>query len=266
MSELRVGTDMDLSERRVAALRCPACGRTLTVSGELLRCRHCSATVPVVDGVHHFPVSVERPTVSRFFDRLSSIYETPLWFPAMYRAIGGPFAPADDRATVARLLDADGDELLDVACGTGRFTRYVAGSVAFAWGIDASAGMLRQAREYAERDGVENVWFARMAAEDLRFGPDSFDSVACCWALHLLPDVPAALREIRRVLRPGGRLVGTTLTDDHLLTPPGSRTWVRRAAGMRMFERRALRAALREVGFGTVEFERYGAALFFRAE
>lgn len=247
------------------ALRCPSCDRPLARGGDRLRCTDCGETVPVVDGVPRFPVAVERSDLASFFDRLSPVYETPLWFPVVYRVTGGPFAPPDDRATVADSLDAAGGDVLDVACGTGRFTRYVADEAAFVWGIDASEGMLRRARRYAGRDGTGNVGFARMAADDLRFGDDGFDAVACCWALHLFPDVAAALTEIGRVLKPGGRLAGTTLTDGYGLGQPCVREGLRHAVGAHVFDAGDLRSRLREAGFGPVEFERFGAALFFGA-
>lgn len=79
--------------------------------------------------------------------------------------------------------------------------------------------MLRRASNYAERADLDNVSFARMAAGDLRFADDTFDGVACCWVIHLFPDVAAALAEMRRVLRPGGRVAGSTLTDEYVLGP-----------------------------------------------
>lgn len=256
---------MAIPEQKLSALRCPSCNQPLASRDERLHCTACSETVPVVDGIPHFPITVEHPTAPRLFDILSPFYETPLWFPVLYRIIAGPFAPADDRATVAEFLDPTGDEVLDVACGTGRFTRYVADEAAFVWGIDVSEGMLRTARRYANREGTENTVFARMGADDLRFDRNTFDSVACCWALHLFSDVSAALREMDRVLNAGGWLAGTTLVDDHLLAMPGVREGLRHTVGADVFDSRVLRDLLQRTGFSTVEFERHGAALFFRA-
>lgn len=203
---------MAAPERRFSSLRSPSCDRPLTYRDRIFHCTVCSETVPVVDGIPRFPVTIDQPTVPYVFDLLSSVYETPLWFPVMYRVIGGPFAPADDRAKIAGLLDAAAGEVLDVACGTGQFTRYIADEAAFAWGIDVSDGMLRKARRYADRAGTENVRFARREADDLQFDTDSFDSVACCWALHLFSGISVALTEIRRVLKSGGVLHWLTNT------------------------------------------------------
>lgn len=266
---------MTALEDHLSPLVCPSCGGPVTYHGEALRCTACSETVPVADGIPQFPVAVDDTATSGFFDQLSSIYETPLWFPVMYRAIVWPRQPPDDRRAVASFLD--GGTILDVACGTGRFTRYVATETTdaadttdafdetFVWGIDTSMGMLRRARRYAAREGVENVGFARMDAEHLQFGTDSFDGVACCWALHLFPDVPRAAAEVRRVLVPDGGFAGVTLCESGLLAAPGVQETLEQTVGAQVFDREELRTLLVGAGFEAVGFERRGAALFFGA-
>lgn len=91
--------------------------------------------------------------------------------------------------------------------------------------------MLRRSRGYVNHEGAENAVFAKMGADDLRFDSNMFDSVACCWALHLFSDVPAALTEMHRVLKDGGRLAATTLTDEHILALPGMQDGLRQTVG-----------------------------------
>lgn len=256
---------MPPSSRTAVELTCPACGTALSPRADALRCDACGESVPVVDGIPEFPVTAPGPALPPVFDAMASIYETPLWFPAVYRLLGGPRAP-DDRALLAAALDVSGGDLLDVACGTGRFTRYIAAEAASAWGIDVSRGMLRRAQRYAAREGLETVAFARMNAEAIRFTSGTFDGVACCWALHLFADVPTALAEMHRVLTPGGRLVGTTLSENALLALPGVRQALQRTFGIDVFELEELRDLLFDAGFSRVQFDRYGAALFFGAE
>ena len=256
---------MSLSDRSLSLLRCPACNGEFDRRGGALRCTDCAKVVPVVGGIPRFPVDADEGDTSAAFDRLSPIYETPLWFPVMYRLIGGPFAPIDDRSTVAGVLDADGSDVLDVACGTGRFTRYVADEAEFVWGIDTSDGMLKTAGRYADRDGLVNVAFARMDATDLQFAERAFDAVACCWALHLFPDVSGTLAEIHRVLRPGGRFAGTTLTEGGLLAIPGMSEGLGLSMGANAFDADDLRTTFHEAGFSAVSFDRRAAALFFSA-
>lgn len=252
-------------DRTGVTLTCPRCEAALSARDRELRCDTCGESVPVVDGIPHFPVAAGS-TVPSAFDALSSIYETRFWFPVVYRLIGGLRAPADDRSLLADALDGAGAEVLDVACGTGRFTRYIATDAAFVWGIDVSTGMVRRAQRYAARDGLDAIAFARMDAENLRFKEATFDGVSCCWALHLFGEIPTAVAEMYRVLTPDGRLVGTTLSRDWLLALPGARSVLRRTIGVRVFDREGLRDLLFDAGFTTVQFERYGAALFFSAE
>lgn len=255
---------MTVLERSGPALACPSCDAPLTDRESDLRCSSCATTVPVEDGVPRFPVE-DAPGETGPFDRLSAIYETPLWFRPLYRFVGGPAAPADDRRRLARLLDVEG-ALLDVACGTGRFTRYVAPRASFAWGVDRSDGMLDRARRYAERDGVENAAFARMDAGDLHFADGAFDRVACTWALHLFPDPDRALSEAHRVLAADGRLAGATLTDEYVMALPGVAAGARATIGARTFEADDLRERLRAAGFGGIDLDRRGGVLFFAAD
>jgi len=111
------------------------------------------------------------------------------------------------RELIRRVPPRGGDRVLDLGCGTGAVTREVAlcdpppGSLT---GADHSAGMLQTARARAERAGIAAEWIEADAAV-LPFADDSFDLAYCQQALQFFPDRPAALRELRRVLVPGGR-------------------------------------------------------------
>lgn len=100
---------------------------------------------------------------------------------------------------------APGERVLDVACGTGLVTHAAAhavepsGSVV---GVDVSGRMV----EAAAARGVANTWFARMDAENLSLPDGNFDVALCALGLMYLPDPARALSEMRRVLRPGGRI------------------------------------------------------------
>lgn len=256
---------MALSEQPLIQPRCPSCDQPLRSRDGAMECPECSETVPIDDGVLQFPVTVEEESVD-FFDQLSPMYESPLWFPVMYRLAGGPFAPLDDRSIANRLLDPADKTVLDVACGTGRLIRYLADDAASVWGIDLSGEMLRTARQYLDRNGIENVMLAKMGANELHFETDSFDRVACCWALHFFADIPGALAEIRRVLRTGGVFAGTTLTDEYILGLPGVQEGVQQTADAHVFDRQELEELLAAAGFERVEFDRRGSVLFFSAE
>lgn len=101
--------------------------------------------------------------------------------------------------------------VLDVACGPGEPAITVAAGIAEQGGqvlaTDLVEEMLALARENAAARNVHNIDFQQADAEYLPCDDESFDAVTCRHALMLLPDAPRALREMRRVLRPGGRVV-----------------------------------------------------------
>lgn len=97
----------------------------------------------------------------------------------------------------------DGDALLDVGCGTGTALFELAPRVARAVGVDLSAEMLAVARSRAPA----NVELVLADCTELPFDAASFDVYRAERLYQHLTDPEAALREVRRVLRPGGRLV-----------------------------------------------------------
>ncbi len=244
---------------------CPSCASRVTAGEDELQCEDCSETVPVVDEIPQFPVSGADSSSSDVFDLLSPIYESPLWFRPLYRFTGGPAAPTSDRQEIATRLDPAGCDVLDVACGTGRFSRYVADDASFLCGVDLAEGMLQRAKRHTERSGAENTQFARMDATTLQFERGQFDRVACCWALHLFGDKLAAVEEIHRVLSPGGILAGATLVDEYVLAQPGMQEIAKQTIGADVFETGEFAELLTAGGFESIDLDRRGGALFFSA-
>jgi ubiquinone/menaquinone biosynthesis C-methylase UbiE len=105
---------------------------------------------------------------------------------------------------VRRLGLPAGARLLDVGCGTGLLLARLAPTLpgAFLAGVDRDPAMLTQARSRLP-DGA----ILRASAGALPFAPASFDAAVSSSSLHFWPDPGAGLRELHRILRPGGRLV-----------------------------------------------------------
>jgi ubiquinone/menaquinone biosynthesis C-methylase UbiE len=111
---------------------------------------------------------------------------------------------------VERLGVTAGDRVLDVGCGTGRLARWIAervGARGKVVGLDPLPERIAIARANAA-----GISFEVGKAEELgAFADASFDAVCLSAVFHWVEDKPRALREIRRVLRPGGRMGVTTL-------------------------------------------------------
>ncbi len=103
---------------------------------------------------------------------------------------------------------APGEAVLDVACGPGTVTRLAAervGAGGRAVGADISAAMLAIARAKPAPNGA-SIEYVETSAAPLAVGTAEFDVVVCQQGFQFVPDRPAALLEMRRALRPGGRV------------------------------------------------------------
>ena len=111
----------------------------------------------------------------------------------------------DPSGTVAAIRQlarpSAGDRLLDLGGGTGRVAQQFLHHVGEVIVVDASRGMLQQAR------GVEGLRALRGSADSLPFPDSSLDLVLCIDALHHFKDHDLALTEVLRVLKPDGRII-----------------------------------------------------------
>ena len=118
------------------------------------------------------------------------------------------FAPLT-RALIEHAEIREGQSVLDVAGGPGEPSLTIAETVGPTGSVtctDAVAEMVATARAEAERRGLSNVRFQQCSADDLPFPDNSFDAVVSRLGVMLFPDPLAALREMLRVTKPGGRL------------------------------------------------------------
>ena len=102
-----------------------------------------------------------------------------------------------------------GNRVLDVAAGMGDQTLLAArrvGPTGYVLAIDSSSAMLTNAAEAMRKAALTNVETRIMDAENLDLDEDSFDVIICRFGLMLLSNPPKALREMRRVLRAGGKV------------------------------------------------------------
>lgn len=114
------------------------------------------------------------------------------------------------QAHVLEMADpSPGERVVDVACGTGLVSFAAAqmvGPGGQVTGVDISGLMVDRARERADHRQAANIAFARMDAEALELPDNGFDVAFCALGLMYTPAPEQALGEMRRVLRPGGRM------------------------------------------------------------
>lgn len=173
-----------------------------------------SGSTPGVRSGSMLEVRQDRPRVLRTYSRLAPVYE--LW---------AKLTESRARRRVLELAEVrDGESILEIAVGTGvqlvaLARRNPSGRTV---GVELADGMLARARREVTRAGIERVELPKADALRLPFEEATFDLVVNSYMLDLLPlaEIPAALAEMKRVLRPGGRLVLSNMTK-------GERPWHR---------------------------------------
>jgi SAM-dependent methyltransferase len=130
--------------------------------------------------------------------------------PTNYQAflVPGMFTPFAERL-ISDLSVAAGSAMLDIACGTGVVTRLAAlatGPTGKVTGVDIGAPMLAVARSQPPEPGAAPITYVEASALELPLPDRSFDYATCHHGFQFFPDRAAAIGELRRVLRPGGRV------------------------------------------------------------
>lgn len=132
-----------------------------------------------------------------------------------------------------------GQQVLDLAGGTGEPGLTAAGAVAPGGTVtctDFVQGMVDVAQANARAAGIDNMKFQQVDAEDIPFGDNTFDRVVSRFGIMFPPNTQQALSEIKRVLKPGGRVaftvwqgidkngwfgdINSLLREKELITPP----------------------------------------------
>jgi ubiquinone/menaquinone biosynthesis C-methylase UbiE len=193
--------------------------------------------------------------IAQVFDQAAGGYDSPAlrFFPF-----------AADRL-VARLAPHRGWKVLDVATGTGHLAVALAqavGATGRVMGIDLSEGMLTRAEHNIKKMALDNVDLFAMDAEAPEFRSAYFDAVTCGFGLFFLPDMAHALSQWRRLLRPGGRVMFSSFTEQAFqpllqllmddLKAFGVDVESRAPASQRLKDPTVSRELLREAGFAEV--------------
>jgi ubiquinone/menaquinone biosynthesis C-methylase UbiE len=140
-------------------------------------------------------------------------------YPSLVSALGNPKPVEEIRRRIVPLAEGS---VLEIGAGSGvNFAHYDSVKVAKIYALEPNPGMLRRAEEQRRRTQVD-VEFIDLTAERIPLADASVDTVVSTFTMCTIPDVVEAVQGVRRVLRPGGRL----LFFEHGLSPDASvRRW-----------------------------------------
>ncbi|UCE88682.1 MAG: class I SAM-dependent methyltransferase [Pseudomonadota bacterium] len=198
--------------------------------------------------------AVDRDHLVATYDQVADVYDTP----------ARRYSPFCADRMVMQLKPRRGAKLLDVATGTGSTLTAAAqlvGRDGRVTGIDLAERMLDAAQHNIDKMAQANVDLHVMDAQALEFRSRYFDHVTCAYGLYLLPDMPAALKQWYRVLKPGGTVIlssfarGAFQPMAHLLREQLAEFGMHVAPPpwLRLTELEHCRALLHDAGFTDIE-------------
>jgi phosphatidylethanolamine/phosphatidyl-N-methylethanolamine N-methyltransferase len=140
--------------------------------------------------------AVENDFVEGVYEKLAKVYDL----------VFGPTLHPGRVTALERMGIQPNDRILEVGVGTGINTSMYPRNCHIT-GVDLSSSMLEKARERVAREGLRNVRLLEMDAQNLTFADDSFDIVYAPYLVSVVPDPVQVAREMRRVCKPGGKII-----------------------------------------------------------
>ena len=269
--------------RFLATLICPNCGNeSFETHGPSLTCTACRREYGFQNRVADLAPPyrrgsnlTQRVMESRFYSRFyEDVMRPKLTSVITERTL------REEYALSTELLDLEASSrLLDVACGTGNFTRYFAQrldaldvnegsgqSTSLLVGVDLSWPMLEIARKYMRRDQLEeHIFLVRGDATRLPVRRGAFDRLHCAAALHFMDDIDEALRNFACVLERGGLcVISTFIMGDGFVRKLAKRI-AEVPTKFHWFTQKELYARMERAGFELIEESIEGDAITVKA-
>lgn len=117
-----------------------------------------------------------------------------------------------ERPVIEKLIgDVDGARVLELGCGSGPYSLWLAQRGARVTGLDLSPTMIALANDHAHKQGLQVDFRVRDIREPLPFVDSEFDLIITAAALHYVEDLSALMREVVRVMNPGASLIASVL-------------------------------------------------------
>lgn len=216
-----------MDDHALALLACPRCGGEL---GSGLRCKGCAASYAESGGIADLRLPGDART-----ERVRDFYGVAP-FPG--------YPPRDtidwlraraERSPFARLLDAaiaPDARIVEVGCGTGQMSLYLARAERIVIAADLCRASLELGQAAARRLGIEHVHFVETDVHHPGLRAGAFDIVYCSGVLHHTPDPRAAFAQVARLARPGGLII-LGLYNSYARLPHRMRRLVGRLSGWR---------------------------------
>jgi len=275
-----VSAIMEVSLKKHADIvTCPRCEQANRlallpggVNAEYVVCQSCGYALPMVGKIPNFAEEISAQTTrlpwtqrimeTRLFARM---YETPVWRPLHTWVSSGQNVDEQQAELLALAGEEAREVIVDLACGTGHFTRAFAQRwpEAAVFGLDLSLSMLGEGIRRARVAKLSNIVFLRGSIFKLPFADASVDHVNSCGALHLFTDQPQIWQEIARILKPGGLFTGEAIAMDAKIEKIQRMAMERK--GARFLELPTFEAELKEAGFDGLEATQRKIILTFRA-
>lgn len=276
----RAADTRKLRERFIATLRCPACGHDrFDIGASTLTCQACQRQFNIQNGIADLapPAPPDRSLVQRVMESrtYTRLYEE-FMRPNLTKVVSNR-TMREEYQLAADFLNFEDEEdirLLDVGCGTGNFTRYLAQRLGLAEtpatepdlplvvGMDLSWPMLENARRNIRQENLEGkVFLLRGDGTRIPVRRGAYNRLHCAGTLHLMSDIDEGLRNFARVLEPNGVcVIGTFVLGKGIL-----RRMVKRVAEFptrfHWFSRDELLRRIERAGFEVVDYSLAGDAI-----